>query len=634
MRILKRQFAKFLGSLAVLVITSLPSPASETVSLHKECLKTMTVLTDALEKLCIDDPNSADYRAIQCPSCNVLHTRAAEAVFPFALRYKISGEEEWADRAIRLGDWLVRQQQTDGSWKETPEEWTGTTTDQLLMMLLAFPILKEKLGADKAAVWAGAMEQAANFLVETMSPDFASINYCATTTATLAQMNKLFPDARYAQKAKELARQVIAKMDDDGFIHGEGDRVYGEKYGADIGYEIDMSLWGLGMYSKLLGDSTVERYVKNSLKNHLYFVYPNGAIDGSWGIRSNKWTTYGSETADGCQILFSLFGDDDPSYMKAAWKNLLYLNSMIQNGLIGYGPIYFDLFDKPPCIYPTFVRSKNLAMTILFGQDEIDPEAKLPSEEGNWVRLFQTVDVAVVRTKNYMATIPAYGYKELTKRNKSKYMHRPTGGTISNLWVQGHGFLQLSSQTEYHRWEPMHFPEIGDVLPLTPRIEFENDDGYFTNLYEFDGRMTVEPGKDGTTAVVTTSGELCDHTFLPGGVAYTLEHKFKDCGIEKTVRLRYHDGRRDVRLVEPFVFQNGMSLKKYGPNMVKIVSPQKSFVFRLLEGDGELVVGRNADKYWAAFPSLRAFPIEIVVKYSKENFRQTIRYEIVMDGDR
>lgn len=36
----------------------------------------------------------------------------------------------------------------------------------------------------------------------------------------------------------------------------------------------------------------------------------------------------------------------------------------------------------------------------------------------------------------------------------------------------------------------MSFPEIPTPLPLTPRIEFSSDLGYFTNLYEFDAIMT------------------------------------------------------------------------------------------------------------------------------------------------
>jgi hypothetical protein len=50
-------------------------------------------------------------------------------------------------------------------------------------------------------------------------------------------------------------------------------------------------------------------------------------------------------------------------------------------------------------------------------------------------------------------------------------MFRPTGGAMSSLWREGHGMLQASSPTEYHRWEPVHFPEADGLRPLTPRIE-------------------------------------------------------------------------------------------------------------------------------------------------------------------
>ncbi len=68
-----------------------------------------------------------------------------------------------------------------------------------------------------------------------------------------------------------------------------------------------------------------------------------------------------------------------------------------------------------------------------------------------------------------------------------------------NLWVRGHGFLQVSSQTLYKRWEPMHFPQMGGILPLTSRIEYEDSLGYFTNLYEFDARLALDSTESGGT---------------------------------------------------------------------------------------------------------------------------------------
>ena len=184
-----------------------------------------------------------------------------------------------------LGNWLIRQQEKDGSWKETPEEWTGTTTDQLLMLLLAYDILEPKLKPAERTAWKTSMEKAADYLTAVMSPEFASINYVATTTATLAAAHVMFNKQAYAVKARELAHRVISKMDEDGFINGEGGRTYTNKSGVDLGYDLEMSLWGLGYYAQLTKDSLVNRAVKDAVKMHLFFIYPDGSMDGSWGIR-------------------------------------------------------------------------------------------------------------------------------------------------------------------------------------------------------------------------------------------------------------------------------------------------------------------------------------------------------------
>ncbi len=108
--------------------------------MKKEYAATLLQLTNVLLKLQIQDRADAHCGAIACRSCNVWHTRAAEAVYPFSVAYKITGEDRYLQAAKNAGAWLIRQQETNGSWKETPEEWTGTTTDQLLMMMLAYEL--------------------------------------------------------------------------------------------------------------------------------------------------------------------------------------------------------------------------------------------------------------------------------------------------------------------------------------------------------------------------------------------------------------------------------------------------------------------------------------------------------------
>jgi len=597
------------------------------VSLKEECLETLFILTNSLLDLQITDQNDPDFGAIQCPSCNVLHTRAAEAVFPFAIAYKNSQDEKYLHAAKHVTNWLIKQQQSGGEWIETPWDWTGTTADQLLMMVSAFPILKDHLLADEKVSCQNSIRQAADYLERVMSPDFASINYCPTTAAVLAKTYQLIPDERYLKKARQLARWTVAKMDEDGFIDGEAARVLGVKYGVDLGYQVDMSLWGLELYARETADSLVHDYVKKSLENCLYFVYPDGGIDGSWGARCYKWTTYGSKTADGCQILFSLFANEDARYRTAAIRNLHYLRTMMQDGMIGYGPHYFRLFDKPPCNYPTFARAKNLAMAIEFAPDEGKATPPLPSDQVGWVKFFPTVDVAVARSENFMTTISAYGYKDKGNLGDGKYIHRPSGGSITNLWVKDHGLLQTSSQTQYVRGEPMHMPVLENIICLTPRIEFTNEQGYFTNLYECDGRISVASDDD-AVATISTSGALSNEHYLQGGVSYIWTHKIFDDAIEKMVQLRYHDRYPEISIVETIVHEPDMIFEQVDNKTVLIKGGKREFRFEILQGDVEIEMGKDEANFWYPFPSLKCYPIVLKVIKGEEEFIQKIIYRI------
>ena len=570
------------------------------------------------------DPN---YGAIKCAHCDVLHTRAAESVFPFTVAYKITGDRKYLNAAINVGNWLIKQQEEDGSWKETPEEWTGTSTDQLLMMVLAYQSISELLNETDIQSWKSSMKKSAEYLTGFMSPENASINYVATTTATLAAVSQVINDSKYLNRAKELAHRTISKMDEDGFINGEGGRAHLNKYGVDLGYDLEMSLWGLGYYAMLTGDSLVDQYVKMSIKNHIYFIYPDGSMDASWGIRSNKWTTYGGATSDGCQVLFALYSDEDPCYASASLKNLQFLRQSIKDGIVGYGPQHWEIFNTPPCIYPTFAKAKNLAMAYELESKEIREVGILPTEKIGWIKLFKTLDVVQVRTKNFMATITSYGYEDYKYKSKSKYMYRPSGGTISNLWVKGYGFLQASSVTEYSRPEPMHFPEAPGIKSLTPRIEYTDSLGYFTNLFEFDSRIEIEELNEDRFKI-TTAGELKDKNWLFGGVSYKIDYLFSDSKLDKEIILTYHDAWPEIEIIEPIINWNGMIFHQIDDRTILIAGKNKKFEFKLTGENGRLYIGKDTEKYWAPYPALKAYPLIISVPKPVEGFIQRLKYSI------
>lgn len=603
---------------------------AQNVNLKKEYAETLMKLADVLLQHQVKDKKNPGFGALKCDYDQVLHTRASEAVYPFAVAYKITGNRKYLEGAIRTGNWLIKQQEQNGSWKETPEEWTGTTTDQVLMLMLAWEQLSGELSKTEQAGWRNAIQKAVDYLYQVMTPEFASINYVATTCATLSKAGLFLKDEKYTEKAKELAHRTISKMDEDGFLNGEGGRTHANKLGVDLGYSMEMSLWGLGLYAKLTSDTLVSNAVKHALKSHLYFIYPDGSLDNSWGIRSNKWTTYGGATSDGCQILFSLYADEDPRYGMASLKNLQCLRKNILPGsLIGYGPQHEEVMAHPPCIYPTFTKAKNLALAYELETQQSRVLAKLPTEETGWVKHFKTVDVVQLRTANFMATLTSYGYKDYKAGSKSKYMYRPAGGAISALWIKDHGYLTASSVTAYSRPEPMSFPEAAGVRSLTPRIEFTDSLGYFTNLFEFDSRMEaaeVGPNK----YEVGVSGELKDKNWLAAGVGYRMNYLFSDSSLIKTINLIYHDAWPVVKIIEPVVNYKGMVFTKTDARTVLIKAGNKTFRFKLLSGNAVLKIGEDAEHYWAPYPALKAFPLELEVRPLTGSFSQKISYEISM----
>lgn len=599
-----------------------------------------------VEQLCVD-PSDPDCGGIRCPACDLFHTRAAEALLPFACEYRLTGNRTRLAQAVALGDWLLRRQQQEGCWLETPETWTGTTTDQLLMLALAYPIVEPTLAPRRRTAWREAMRRAGDYLVHVMDNRFASINYCATTAATLAELHRLLPDPAYAAKARELARMIVSKMNAEWFIEGEGGREGGYKYGVDIGYNLEMSLWGLARYARLTQDCTVAEAVRRSAAQHLWFIYPDGMLDASAGIRSNKWTVYGSGTSDGIHPLCALLADDDHAFAEAALRNIDCIErSFTRSGLLGPGPHYDRVLPTPPCIYPTFAKAKSLAMALLWKSEPSEAEkpikraaaehaptkhaaadrALLPLDRDT-CRRFRTLGITLVRRGPFCGTVTASTYKA-REGARSKYMHRPAGGACSALWIDGLGLVQASSQTRYGRWEPMSFPEMPDIRPLTPRIEATTaDEGYCTNLYEFDARSETETTPDAVRC--TSDGLLRNADGRPCGIGYVLTHRFEGRRLAKHYEILHHTADETVRIVEPILLDEAFRIERSDPRTLRITGPARRLTLRL-EGAAALAVDSlEAPKYRQVYPSLVALPIVIDVPVQTPQRREgiTLIYE-------
>lgn len=581
--------------------------------------KTMLSLCDALLPTQVSNANNANYGALVCPSVNPenhpLHSRAAEAVYPFAVAWKVTGKSKYRDAAIKLGNWLISIQETTGKkaggWSEIwpdPQQkgWFGTTTDQLISIAGAYPILKPFLTPAEIEKWNESMQQAAEFVMQNF-PVKSNINYNPTAAATLvlAYQNLDKPQQSWLVKADSLMNvYTLPFIDRQNLLVGEG-------MGVDEGYNMAQSIGYIALYAILTKNQRIKQVATDLLKEHYLFVYPNGSVDNSWGTRSFKWNyESGTKTAPGVYFSFALLADIDPAFNAAGLKCLEYLNrSRTENGFITYGP-HADRHtsSSSPCNYSTFARAQSLALAVEYGA-QTNRKSSFPAQETNWFKFFPDINVAVVRTGKIMATVSAYG--EIRRYSRPSVCR---GGSITNLWMEGfgkNGYLETSSTSDYQRIEAQHMPVEGDLLPLTPRIEFTTDSSVFSNIWEDKASMIAQ--KTGGQITVSVSGKMKNIKGTMSEVDYKLTHQFYSDYLTKEIIV---SGQKQAfRVVEPIVNDPGTTFRLENDSTVtiKTASSKSEWELRVTGSTVpfHISLGYDASKYWCPFPGVEAYPVII-----------------------
>jgi len=191
------------------------------VAAQSPYLEALIPLVDQLLSTQITDPDDPDYGALVSPSKNPQpnprHSRAAEAVYPFAVAYKHTQDSKYKTAAILLGNWLVGIQQDDGTWGESwPDHdgWNGTTADQLISLAGALEILAEDLAADAKDSWEDAVIKAADFSVGRFGPGRSNINYVPTAAVGMVLAHRAVdsPDDAWLEKAESLIAYVTSQV--------------------------------------------------------------------------------------------------------------------------------------------------------------------------------------------------------------------------------------------------------------------------------------------------------------------------------------------------------------------------------------------------------------------------------------
>ena len=605
----------FLLTLMVTLLAACGASEIEAPSLQDRYAKALIPLVDQLVSTQITDANDPDYGALVSPSTNPQlnprHSRAAEAVYPLAVAYKRFGDERYKTAAILLGNWLVGIQQEDGAWGEDwPDHdgWNGTTADQLISLAGALELLGTELNTSERQAWDHAISKAADFSVVRFFPGRSNVNYIPTAAVglVLAQRAVESPKASWLKKAEYLIAHVTSQINEDNLITGEGQ-------GVDLGYNIAQTIGFIAWYGILQDSPETVGLAASLLKTHMHFMYPNGAIDNSWGTRSFKWTLEsGTKTAPGVHFTFGLLADQDPSLHRGALLALEWLedHALDSENRVVYGPhAYLHENSNPPSNYGTFARAQSIATAIEFGPQAVEL-APIPAEQHNWLQFFPTTQTAVLRTEQVMATLSSYA-------NNLRYPLESAvrGGSATVVWFDGYGpdgFLQLSSQTDYRRIETRHMPDGIDPLPLTPRIETTSGP-YATNL--FDPDATLEVAELPTAIEVVASGTLRTKDG-DAGSSFSWTHAFSKDSYSKTVEVSSAAG---VQVVEPFVDNPGNSYT-LDINDTFVITAEDGHQWQLtIESSNvpyTLSHGDQRERYYHPFPGINAYPLAIQLESS------------------
>ena len=603
----------------LILVFQLTFHSSELMAQSNPYESTLLTLCDALLATQINYPADPNFGALVCPSTNPeihpIHSRGAESVYPFAITYKLNGKTKYRDAAIKLGNWLITIQETTGKkaggWSEIwpdPEQkgWFGTTTDQLISMAGAFPILKPFLSAAEIEKWNSSMAKAAEFVMQTF-PVRSNINYNPTGAATLLLVYQTIdkPKQSWLVKADSLMNTYTLNfVDKQNFLIGEG-------FGVDEGYNIAQSIGYIALYGILKNDFRIRQIAADLLKQHYLFVYPNGSVDNSWGTRSFKWSyESGTKTAPGVYFSFALLADMDPKFDAAGLKCLEYLNQKcMKDGWIVYGPHAKNHeSSSPPCNYSTFARAQSIALAIEYGSNATT-KSSFPAQENNWYKFFPEMNVAVIRTDKIMATVSAYG--EIRRYPRPSVCR---GGSISNLWYEGfgeNGFMQSSSTASYQRIEGMHMPIEKDLLPLTPRIEFNADSNYFSNIFEDVDMMSAD--KEADNIKVSTSGDMKTINGTKSKVNFSLTHRFYADYLTKEITVKGES--QAFSLIEPIVNDPGTKfyLKNDSTVIIKTNASKTEWELKVINSTVpfKITLGTDSEKYWCPFPAVEAYPVII-----------------------
>ncbi len=586
---------------------------------------TENLLTDWVDGMLarqIDEPNNPTHDgALACPSCDHIHGRCWEAVYPILRVAKTSGDQKYLDAAVKLFDWSKHVSGEDGRWTNdlNPKSWHGTSIFGAIALAEAIYYHGDLLQEEQVTAWKARLDHAASDYLwkKFRTLDFTNVNYGFTAVHGFDLLGRVLEEEKYLARSRDLAKGIKDFFTEPNkLLFGEG-KPYNNRSArnllpVDLGYNVEESLNGVTLYALHHQDEELLSLLQKSLEGHLEFMLTDGTWDNSWGTRQFKWTCWGSRTSDGCQPAYAMMADRNPALGTAAFKNAELLARCTADGLLHGGP-HFVSHGVKPCIHHTFAHAKVLA----FVQDNkeslthVNPSTPLPRDQAQGIKHFPEIAVWLAAKGPWRGTVSAYDSIYRTK-SEPEYIQQATGGSLSVLFHQKVGLIFAASMAKYLQVEPLNQQaNPSEDFPFTPRIEIDKDGGWYTNLYDLKAKVEPSDSPDRTDFRVQTTLQDKDRNTVPGeDSAFELRYLFED--ELTTVTANRKQGAEDISkasLVLPVISPSGETVRQTASNRIEIDKPEGTVV---IEGSGPLVIKKTAKgRVFNQVPGCEAVPIMI-----------------------
>jgi len=575
-------------------------------------------------------PDHTFYGGFLCPSCELIHGRCGDAVYPLLRVAHSTGDTRFLRAALLVHEWSERLVSwSDGSWINdvTLSTWKGITIFHAIALAEALHHHGSILDAETRKLWTDRLARAAKFLDGFMTIETGNINYPVTASFCFALCGQVLGDSHYLDRARALAHTALDYFTPNGILFGEGHPLQATTAKGcrpvDLGYNVEESLPSLALYATLTNDKPVLEQTIAALRTHMEFMLADGAWDNSWGSRNYKWTWWGSRTSDGCFPAFVLLSQYEPKFREAARRNFDLMAACTHNGLLYGGPDYFAHGDLP-CVHHTFTHAKSLA-TVLDRASlnlESSERSTLPRDEAYGLKAYPEIGTRLAAIGDWRATITEndWEYVEHVQAGAggSSGGHA-TGGALSLLFHRGLGPILVASMTQYQMVEPSNQQAFRDYphMPLTPRIECAGDQTY-TSLSDLQAVLTA---KDSPSEIIfDAQGRMLTAAHQPiaaGDVHYHIEYRLTESGVEIVASTTAPPSEiPPIQYVLPVVSRAGEALGQPNPQTIRIAKPNGMLIVRTDAPQGFDAVAQ--ERTFNLVPGFECVPLAITMQPGKE----------------